>query len=180
MGQTMPSFIIDESIATFRGQKRLAEKALVQLADEHFRHALSPDTNSIAVVIKHLAGNMVSRWTDLLTTDGEKPERDRDGEFVDTFASRSEIMLCWEGGWNCLFRALDALDDDDLMKTVSTRGQPNTVAWAIMRQIGHYGYHVGQIVQTARILVGDRWQVITIPKGGSKAFYERITSQPAP
>ena len=176
----MPSLFIAESIATFRWQKQLAEKALVQLADDQFHRPLSPDTNSIAVIIKHMAGNMVSRWTDLLTTDGEKPDRDRDDEFIDTLASRGQIMSCWENGWACLLRTLDSLTDDDLPKIVTIRGEPHTVARAILRQIDHYGYHVGQIVQIARILVGDKWQVITIPRGGSKAFNQQAATRPAP
>jgi Protein of unknown function (DUF1572) len=169
----MPTYMIDEFISTFRSQKALAEKAIVQLADEQFHTALNADTNSIAVIMKHMAGNMLSRWTDFLTSDGEKPQRDRDNEFVDTFTSRAQIMAFWDTGWTCLFSALASLSDDDLAKTVTTRGQPSTVTSAILRQISHYGYHIGQIVQIARILVGDRWQIITIPKGGSKEFNER-------
>ena len=176
----MPSRLIDEAIATFRGQKQLAEKAIVQLTDEQLRTALDADTNSVAVIMKHMAGNMVSRWTDFLTTDGEKPDRDRDDEFVDTFRSRSEIIGYWEAGWACLFHTLGTLTDDDLARTVRIRGEQSTAAWAILRQISHYGYHVGQIVLIARVLVKERWQVITIPKGGSRAFNERMAGGAAP
>ncbi len=180
MAQTMPSPLIDESVATFRGQKRLAERAIVQLTDEQLRAALAPHTNSVAVMVKHMAGNMISRWTDFLTTDGEKPDRDRDGEFVDTFRSRAEITACWEAGWACLFRTLGTLTDQDLARTVTIRGEAHTVARAILRQIDHYGYHVGQIVLIARMLAKDRWQVITIPKGGSREFNERMTGRTGP
>jgi hypothetical protein len=172
--------MINEAIATFQSQKRLAEKAIVQLTDEQLRTALDADTNSVAVIMKHVAGNMVSRWTDFLTTNGEKPGRDRDGEFLDTFRSRSEVVACWEAGWACLFRTLGTLTDDDLARTVRIRTEESTVAWAILRQISHYGYHVGQIVLIARVLVKDRWQVVTIPKGGSRAFNERTATQAAP
>ena len=176
----MPSRLIDEAIATFRSQKRLAEQALVQLSDEQLRTPLDADTNSVAVIMKHVAGNMVSRWTDFLTTDGEKPDRDRDAEFVDAFGSRAEITACWEAGWACLFRTLGALSDDDLSRTVRIRAEAGTATWAILRQVSHYGYHVGQIVLVARLLVKDRWQVITIPRGGSTAFNERVTGRATP
>lgn len=169
-----PPSILAESIATFRGQKRMAERAMAQMGDAELRTPLDAETNSVAVIVKHMAGNMRSRWTDVLTTDGEKPGRDRDAEFVDTFASRDEIMACWEAGWACLFDALCGLTDHDLFKTVTTRGQPSTLAWAILRQVSHYGYHVGQIVLIARLLVKERWQVLTIQRGGSQAFNERM------
>src|SRR5438046_5618786 len=161
-GQEMPVSHVAEMIATFRGQKRLAERAIEQLTDDQLRIALDANTNSVAIIIKHVSGNMISRWTDLLTSDGEKPGRDRDGEFVDTFGSREEIAQCWEVGWQCLFDSLASLSDQDLMKTVAIRGEQSTVLWAILRQISHYGYHVGQIVLIARILAKDHWQVITI------------------
>src|SRR3954465_3461452 len=131
MEQSMQSQLINEAIVTFRGQKALAEKAIVQLTDEQLRVSFDTDTNSVAVIVKHMAGNMVSRWTDLLTTDGEKPGRDRDGEFVDTFRSRSEITACWEAGWACLFHTLGTLADQDLARTVRIRGEEHTVARAI-------------------------------------------------
>lgn len=171
--------VLDEVRTTFLGQKVLAERAMVQLTDEQLHVPLDLETNSVAVIVKHMAGNMQSRWTAFLTSDGEKPERDRDGEFVDTFQSRAEVMSCWERGWACVSRALDGLTDDDLSKTVRIRGEPLTVARAILRQVDHYGYHVGQIVLISRVLVKDQWQVITIPRGGSRAFNERLASQRA-
>ena len=180
MLQTMSSGLIGEAVATFRGQKRLAEKAIAQLSDDQLRVALDPGTNSVAVIVKHMAGNMASRWTDFLTTDGEKPGRDRDGEFVDAFRSRSEITACWEAGWACLFRTLEALTDEDLARTVKIRGEAHTVARAVLRQVDHYGYHVGQIVLNARVLAKDRWEVITIARGGSREFNERMAGRAAP
>lgn len=176
----MASFLINEMIATLRGQKQLAEKAIVQLTDDHIRTALDVQTNSIAVIIKHMAGNMVSRWTDFLTTDGEKPDRDRDSEFVDSFTSRAEIMQRWEAGWQCLFNTMQSLCDDDLSRQVATRAEQSSVAFAILRQISHYGYHVGQIVLIARILAKDQWQTITIPRGQSRQFNERMLREKSP
>jgi uncharacterized damage-inducible protein DinB len=176
----MPTSQIDELIATFRAQKRLAERAIEQLTDDQLRMALDGNTNSVAVVIKHMSGNMISRWTDLLTSDGEKPDRDRDGEFVDTFRSRAEIMHCWEVGWQRVFDTLASLSDEDLTKAVTIRGERSTARWAILRQVSHYGYHVGQIVLTARVLAKDRWQVITIPKGGSRQFNEDMSRKLGP
>lgn len=173
----MRSFLLPTLIDTFHGQKRMADKAIVQMTDEQIRVALDPETNSVAVIIKHMSGNMVSRWTDFLTTDGEKPDRDRDGEFIDTFVDRPDLLACWEHGWACLFDALARLTDDDINRIVITRGEPSSVLSAILRQVSHYGYHVGQITLIARILVGDRWQVITIPRGQSKAFNARMMPQ---
>ncbi len=175
----MAATIVNEMIATFRGQKRLAERAIVQLTDEQIHTPLDQNTNSVAVIVKHMAGNMASRWKDFLTTDGEKPDRDRDDEFVNTFHSRAEVIACWEAGWSCLFAALESLSDEDLTRQVTIRGEANTAAWAILRQISHYGYHVGQIVLTARLLAKDRWQVITILRGGSKQFNERVARDAA-
>jgi len=167
-------------IATFRAQKRLAERAIEQLTDDQLRIALDANTNSIAVIVKHLSGNMVSRWTDLLSSDGEKPGRDRDDEFIDTFQSRDQITQCWEAGWQCLFDSLASLSDQDLTGTVTIRGEPSTVLWAILRQVSHYGNHVAQIVLIARVLAKDHWQTITIPKGGSRKFNEQMSRKPAP
>jgi hypothetical protein len=165
---------LDAALDTFRKQKDMAERAMVQLPDEKLRVALHPETNSIAVIVKHIAGNMRSRWTDFLTSDGEKPWRERDDEFVDTFASRGQMMETWEAGWKCLFAALDSLTDADLGKSVTIRGESLPVPLAILRQLDHYAYHVGQIVLVARILAGDNWQVLTIPRGESREYNERM------
>jgi len=162
------------AIETFRKQKDMAERAMVQLPDEKLHVALDPNTNSIAVIAKHMAGNMRSRWTDFLTTDGEKPWRERDDEFVDTIASRQEMMVAWEAGWACLFGALASLSDADLEKEVPIRGEPLTVPLAILRQLDHYAYHVGQIILIARVLAKDDWQVLTIPRGQSREYNERL------
>jgi len=159
-----------EALATFRSQKDLADRAIKQLEDQHLHQALDSNTNNIAVIMKHMAGNMRSRWTDLLTNDGEKPWRDRDGEFIDDFTSAQQLRDCWEQGWDCLFAALSALGPDDLDKTIHIRGEPHTVIKAIDRQLSHYGYHVGQIVLIARILAKDRWTTLTIPRGQSAQY----------
>jgi hypothetical protein len=161
------SFAAEAKIA-FLYNKDLAERAVAQLNDEQLRTALHPETNSVAVIMKHVAGNLRSRWTDFLTTDGEKPWRDRDDEFVDRFASRQELMEYWQKGWTCLTDALDALRPADLNATVTIRGEPLSVPLAIARSLSHCGYHTGQIVLISRILVGDSWKILTIPRGGSQ------------
>jgi uncharacterized damage-inducible protein DinB len=164
-----------ESIAkNFRSQKRLADKAIPQLSDDQLRRPLDENTNSVAIIMKHVGGNLRSRFTDFLTSDGEKPDRDRDGEFVDDFASRDAILQHWEHGWQVLFDALASLTPQDLAKTITIRGEPHTVIDALHRSLAHAGYHVGQIVQLARYLAKDHWETITIPRGGSRQFNQQM------
>lgn len=160
----------DGAVATFRYHKNLADRAIVQVTDDALHRALDEHTNSIAVVMKHVAGNLRSRWTDFLTTDGEKPWRNRDDEFVDTFATRDELMAAWEAGWQCPLDALAALSADDLGRSVTVRGEAHSVALATERSLGHTCYHVGQIVLLARHWAGDMWITLTIPRGGSEAY----------
>lgn len=162
--------IIAATIAALQSQKDLADRAIAQVSDADLRRPLDANTNSIAVIMKHLAGNMLSRWTDFLTTDGEKPDRHRDGEFIDDFADRAQIIAFWERGWKCLFDAMSALSDADLFKTITIRTEPHHVIDAIQRQVSHGGYHVGQIVQIARHFAGDQWDVLTIARGKSAEF----------
>jgi uncharacterized damage-inducible protein DinB len=166
------------AINTFEANKRLAERAVEQLPDDKLRVALDENTNSIAVIMKHVAGNLMSRWTDFLTTDGEKPWRNRDDEFVDSFRSRAEIMETWERGWARLLDALKSLAPTDLDKTVLIRGEQHSVPLALARSLGHTCYHIGQIVQVARILGGKDWKTLTIPKGGSEQFNKANWGQP--
>ena len=166
--------VIESALTAFRSNKGWADKAVVQLPDDKLHVALDPNTNSIAVIMKHVAGNLLSRWTDFLTTDGEKPWRDRDDEFVDTFNSRDEVLDYWEKGWECLFETLDSLTSEDLSKTVTIRGEPHSVPLAIHRSLAHCGYHIGQIIMVARILAGDIWETITIPRSGSAAYNQRV------
>ena len=166
--------VIESASHVFRSNKKWADEAIVQLDDDKLRVALDTETNSIAVIMKHIAGNLLSRWTDFLTTDGEKPWRDRDDEFVDSFTSREEILDYWEKGWACLFASLEQLESDDLTKAVAIRGEPHTVPLAIHRSLAHCAYHCGQIIMIARILAGDSWETITIPRGGSAAMNQKV------
>lgn len=165
---------VDSAITSFRSQKSWADKAIAQLADDKLHVALDPNTNCIAVVMKHVAGNLLSRWTDFLTTDGEKPWRNRDDEFVDTLSMRSELVAYWESGWQRLFDALASLTADDLGKTVTIRGEPHSVPLAIERSLSHSSYHVGQILLIARILAGEHWTTITIPRGASATYNQQV------
>lgn len=161
---------------TFRKYKDLAEKAAAQAPDAALHAPLDPNTNSIAIIMKHMAGNLRSRWTDFLTTDGEKPGRDRDGEFVDTYKSRAEMLADWEAGWAVLFATLAALKPSDLTRIVTVRGEPHTVILAAQRSLAHAAYHVGQIILIARIHAENEklggkpgsWKVLTMPRKGDK------------
>ncbi len=166
--------LVQSAITCFRANKGWADRAIAQLPDDKLRVALDSNTNSIAVIMKHVAGNLLSRWTDFLTIDGEKPWRNRDDEFVDTFQTRDELMAHWESGWQRLFDTLASLTPEDLSKTVTIRGEPHSVPLAIQRSLAHCGYHVGQIMLIARILAGDQWSTITIPRGGSAGFNQRV------
>ncbi len=158
------------TLNVFEAQKQMAERAVAQVSDEGLRTALDAHTNSLAVIMKHVAGNLISRWTDFLTTDGEKLDRNRDDEFVDTFSTRDELLAYWERGWSVLFESLNSLKPGDLETTVYIRGDAHTVPLAIQRSLGHTCYHVGQIVQVARIQAGDEWNTLTIPRGQSEQF----------
>jgi len=174
MNSSLSKTFLDATIASFRMNKSWADKAIGQATDDNLHVALDANTNSIAVIMKHVAGNLLSRWTDFLTTDGEKPWRNRDGEFVDTFTTRDDVLSHWESGWQCVFDSLAALSADDLEKTVTIRGEPHTVPLAIQRSLAHTAYHVGQIILIARILAEDNWQTITIPRGESAGFNQRV------
>jgi hypothetical protein len=166
--------VIDGALASFRSNKGWADKAVAQLPDDKLHVALDPNTNCIAVIMKHVTGNLLSRWTDFLTTDGEKPWRNRDDEFVDTFATRSELIAYWDSGWQRLFESLSGLSAHDLGRTVAIRGEPHSVPLAMQRSLAHCGYHVGQIILIARILAGDQWTTITIPRGASASFNQKV------
>jgi len=170
---------IADAILQFRKYKKLADGALAQVADGDFVRTLDPESNSIALVVKHMAGNLRSRWTDFLTADGEKPDRRRDEEFeARSTDSRESLMAAWEAGWATLFDALASLRDDDLLREVHIRRQPHTVVQAVHRQMTHYAYHVGQIVFLARHFAGPRWKSLSIPKGKSKEFEVSRTGEP--
>ena len=162
---------LQDVVQQFEKYKTMAERAIAQVSDQDFLATFDDYSNSLAIIVKHMAGNMQSRWTDFLTTDGEKSDRYRDTEFVlDTSDSREELLQRWNAGWNCLFDALAQLDPNDLTKTVHIRGEPHAVIQAINRQLTHYSYHVGQIVMLARHFAGHDWQWLSIPPGKSAAY----------
>ncbi|MCA9302498.1 MAG: DUF1572 family protein [Phycisphaerales bacterium] len=177
--EPLPSDMISVWKQVFERQKAFGEHAFDQLDDEQFFAVLSPGLNSCAVIANHLAGNMLSRWTDFLTTDGEKPSRDRDHEFdpptEHSGGERARIMERWNAGWGRLFDALDGLTRADLSKIVTIRSVPHPVHAAVARQLDHYSFHIGQINIIARQLVGtDRWVWFTLPPGATKAFNEKL------
>ena len=166
----MPVSWIEASQRTFAANKSLADRAIAQVADDQLRQRLDENTNSIAVIMKHVGGNLRSRWTNFLSTDGEKQDRNRDDEFVDTFRNRAEILECWDLGWTVLFESLVSLTEDDLDRDVTIRGVKHTVPHAIQRSLGHTCYHVGQIIFIARIHAGHTWTTLTIPVGESERY----------
>jgi hypothetical protein len=168
---------LEDSIALFHYYKKLAERAMEQVTDEHLTAVLDSEMNSIAIIVKHMAGNMHSRWTDFLTTDGEKPGRNRDNEFVDAPVSRDALNKMWEVGWQTVFAALSPLSEADLGKTVLIRGEAHSVMQAINRQIAHYAYHCGQIVMLAKHFQGDKWKSLSVPRGQSAQFNKKVASR---
>jgi len=162
---------LEEARRQLRGHKRMGEGAMNQLRDEDFFFTLDAESNSIAILVKHLAGNMRSRFTDFLTSDGEKPDRFRDTEFeLTSSTTRADVMEWWEQGWAIVFAAVDSLTPEDVMRTVSIRGEPHTVLQAINRQIAHYAQHIGQIVLLAKHLRSSDWKTLSIPRGKSEDF----------
>jgi len=149
---------------------------MAQCPDDGLFTVLDAESNSIAIIVKHMAGNMRSRWTDFLTSDGEKPDRNRDTEFEAPPTTRTELIEMWERGWNLLFGALEPLSDTDLTRTITIRTEPHSVMQAINRQVAHYSYHVGQIVYLARHFTGDKWQSLTIPKKKSAEFNRQVAA----
>lgn len=161
----------------FQRLKALADGAISQCSEEQFFAMPAPDDNSVAVMIKHVAGNLVSRWTDLLTSDGEKPDRNRDAEFeILPGDSRERLLGLWEQGWSVLFASLGSLTEADMSRSIKIRGESLTVLQAVNRQLTHYSYHVGQIVYVAKHFCGASWKTLSIPRGGSARFNQRPTS----
>ncbi len=167
---------LEDSLAVFGYYKALAERAMDQVSDEQLFAALDEEANSIAIIVKHMTGNMRSRWTDFLTTDGEKPDRNRDGEFVDPPATRAALLAEWENGWERVFAALQPLTEDDLTRTVTIRGEPHSVMQAINRQLAHYPHHVGQIVLLAKHFACDHWQSLSVPRNRSAEFNRKVAA----
>jgi hypothetical protein len=167
---------LEDSLTLFRYCKSLAERAIAQVTDEQLTAVLDTEMNSVAVIVKHMAGNMRSRWKDFLTTDGEKPDRRRDSEFEDPPATREALLAMWEEGWTHVFQALKPLAEADLARRVTIRGEPHSVMQAINRQMAHYSYHCGQIVLLAKHFNCSGWQSLSVPRGQSGEFNRRVTS----
>jgi hypothetical protein len=180
----MSSPILDTARREFHGLKALADKAIAQLPDADLHVKIDEESNSVAIIMRHMAGNMRSRWTDFLTTDGEKPDRFRDREFEDRTATRAELLAEWEDGWRRLFEAIDPLSDADLGRTVVIRAEPHTVYQAISRQVAHYAGHVYQILFLGKHLKGRDWKTLSVPRGQSEEFNrkmrERLAAGPSP
>ena len=179
MADTLGAHYIENALEEFRGMKALADKAVAQVSDEEFFRAIDPESNSIAVIMKHMSGNMRSRWTDFLNSDGEKPDRHRDTEFELETEDRRSIQERWEAGWRLVFDALEPLKTEDLMREVTIRREPHTIVEAVNRQIAHYGEHVGQIIFLAKHLKSSQWKTLSIPRGQSEAFNKKMEEEHA-
>lgn len=168
----------EDAISSFKSYKKLADKAIAQLKDEEFFVTLDEEANSVAVIMKHMAGNMFSRWTDFLTSDGEKPDRHRDMEFViEESTTKDDVLNYWERGWACVFAAVEPLTLKDFEKTVMIRGEKHTIVQAINRQLTHYAYHVGQIVFLAKHFRSRDWSSLSIPRNKSAEFNAGMQSR---
>lgn len=161
---------LESSIKQFEYYKSLGDKTFEQLTFEELKREFKKDSNSISIIVKHIVGNMLSRWTNFLTEDGEKEWRQRDGEFICSFHSKEELLNAWNRGWNCLFNAIKPIKTEDLERVIYIRNQGHTVVEAINRQMMHYAYHVGQIVFLGKLAKGENWQSLSIPKGKSKDY----------
>src|SRR5579863_8019591 len=165
---------LEDSIGILRYYKKLAERAMEQVTDQQLFATLDDEMNSIAVIVKHMTGNMQSRWTDFLTSDGEKPGRNRDAEFSDPPATRAALLQLWEDGWRCVFGTLESLTESDLGRSITIRGEAHSVMQAINRQVAHYPYHCGQIVFLAKHLCAGHWRILSVPLGKSAEFTRRV------
>jgi len=174
MAHKFTTSYIEDVISLFRFYKKMGEGAMEQVTDEQLFATLDEEMNSIAIIVKHMAGNMRSRWTDFLTSDGEKPDRNRDMEFVAPPATRADLMTLWNAGWELVFRALEPLSDADLERKVMIRGEPHSVMQAINRQIAHYAYHSGQIVFLAKHFKASDWKSLSVPRNKSADFNQRV------
>ena len=179
MTDSLAEHYLKDAVRVFRTQKKLADRAAAQVSDEEFFRAIDAESNSIALIMKHMAGNMRSRWTDFLTSDGEKPDRHRDSEFVAEGEDRAAILERWEEGWRTVFDTLESLRPEDIRRTVTIRGEPHTVVEAVNRQLSHYGQHTGQIVFLAKHLKSSGWKTLSIPRGKSEEFNKRQESSAA-
>ncbi len=167
---------LEDALAVFRQYKSLGEKAMAQVTDEQLSAVLDPEMNSIALLVKHMAGNMRSRWTNFLTSDGEKPDRNRDSEFLEPPATREGVVALWEDGWSRVFAALEPLTEADLSRTVTIRGEAHSVMQAINRQIAHYASHCGQIILLAKHFQHEHWKTLSVPRNKSADFNRRVSA----
>src|SRR6185312_12358384 len=180
MSDNIATEYLTDALRNFRSYKKLAEEALVQTSDVDIFKLIDPEANSIAMLIKHMSGNMRSRWTDFLTSDGEKPDRHRDQEFeIDPNTTRADVMKWWERGWLCVFQAITPLKPEDLNRKVFIAGREHTVVQAITRQLLHYAGHVNQIVLLAKHFRGPEWKSLSIPKGQSETYARQFEQQHA-
>jgi len=168
---------LKDALALFGYYKKLGERAMEQVSDQQLFEVLDEEMNSIAVIVKHMCGNMRSRWTDFLTSDGEKPDRNRDTEFVDPPDTRDGVMKLWEQGWGCVFAALKPLCDTDLERRVTIRGEDHSVMQAVNRQLAHYAYHCGQMVFLAKHFQQGDWKSLSVPRNKSAEFNRRVLSK---
>jgi hypothetical protein len=176
MALKLTTSYLEDSLELFRYYKNLGERAMAQASDQHLFTTLDNESNSIAIIVKHLAGNMRSRWIDFLSSDGEKPHRNRDSEFVDPPATREALLETWENGWTEVFRALGFLTDADLNRTLTIRGEAHSVMQAINRSLTHCALHIGQIVVLAKHFASDHWQSLTVPRNRSGEFNQKVAS----
>jgi len=177
MTDSLAAHYLQDVVRVLRSQKRLADGAAAQVSDEEFFRAIDAESNSIALIMKHMAGNMRSRWTDFLTSDGEKPDRHRDSEFVVGGEDRQAIIERWEAGWRTVFETLEALKPEEIDRTVTIRGEPHTVVEAVNRQLSHYGQHTGQIVFLAKHLKSSGWKTLSIARGRSEDFNKQLDEE---
>ena len=168
----------EDAVSSFKAAKKLADKAIAQMKDEEFFVTLDEEANSVAVIMKHMAGNMFSRWTNFLTSDGEKPDRNRDMEFViEANTTKADVLDYWERGWACVFAAVEPLTPEDFEKTVTIRGEKHTIVQALNRQMTHYSYHIGQIVFLAKHFRSGQWNSLSIPRNKSVEFNAQMQSK---
>ena len=176
MTHKLTTSYLEDSLALFRFYKKMGEGAMEQVSDEQLFAALDGEMNSIAIMVKHMAGNMRSRWTDFLTSDGEKPDRDRDSEFMAPPETRESLMRLWNQGWEKVFQALEPLSEADMQRTVTIRGEAHSVMQAVNRQIAHYSYHVGQIVFLAKHFRASEWKSLSVPRNKSAEFNRKVVA----
>ena len=174
MAHQFSTSYIQDSLSLFRYYKKLAEGAMEQVTDDQLFVRLDDEMNSIGLIVKHMAGNMRSRWTDFLTTDGEKPDRNRDSEFIEPPRTRAALMKVWNQSWQCVFDALEPLTDADLERKVTIRSEPHSVMQAINRQIAHYAYHCGQIIFLSKHFRASEWRSLTVPRNKSAEFNRKV------